>query len=265
MQQLVKTHCQREARCTEKTCPPLCAKYKDTYRRTKNETKSVVCKLTDDELRNAGSSLAVAFSDLSLIEGEEKEMKQQYSAKKAEKEAQIAKLAALVRAGQEMRDVSCETITDYVNATVYTIRKDNKETIESREMRDDERQRHMDFLSAIDAEREAKVDAEKKAKAEAKKKPAEKGKDETAEPKPNEGKGPDPVVESPAVPDDDQLRGLFLKAVSVFKKAGRVGSATAMRKMKLTQPQALLLLALMETDGLVSAADGEGVRTLTVT
>jgi hypothetical protein len=237
----VKDHCQREKRCSKKKCPENCKDYRDTHIRRRKEKKDLLCELTPKELQENADALARAFEDLQLAEADEKEMKKQFAASKSELEAKIAKLAALQRAKKEMRAVAIEITTDYGKKTVAAVRQDTGATVEERKLNKDEEQRHMDFMEQIDAERKAAQAAKKK-----------------------KGKGGDKKQQTPneANPTDDELRGLFGKAIAVFKKAGTVKTAILIRRMKLTQLQAIRLLELMEGEGLVTPAKPGGGRDL---
>ena len=71
-------------------------------------------------------------------------IKKEYGAKIAGKEARINELSGTIRAKSETRIVKCEREFLYGSGLVMEIRTDTKETMNTREMRDDERQQELE-------------------------------------------------------------------------------------------------------------------------
>jgi len=102
------------------------------------------CQLTNDELISRGNELAEASAEAGTLEDTLASIKKEFAAKIAGKEARINELSGTIRAKSETRIVKCEREFLYGEGLVMEIRADTKETIKSREMRDDERQQELE-------------------------------------------------------------------------------------------------------------------------
>jgi len=97
-------------------------------------------QLTEDELKQDGKELADSFKRKNAIEAEMETFKAQKKAEVTQCEGDIAKNAALVSAGKEMRMVDCEVTLDF-NAGKRTVaRIDNGIIVNERKLNDDEKQ-----------------------------------------------------------------------------------------------------------------------------
>ncbi len=103
-------------------------------------TKSLPVKLTDTEILQYGKDLARAYAEKARVEAELDAIKDDYKGKTSEQAAQIGKLSGRVHSGIETREVECEEVKNWNSMTVVTTRLDTFETIESRPMREDEKQ-----------------------------------------------------------------------------------------------------------------------------
>lgn len=147
--QPVRDHCLKASRCSvEGDCPENCDTYKDNHVRTKRETRSLPCTLSDVELREKGDQLAQAFNDVEVAESQEKAMKSQFKAKKEELQARLSRLSSLIQSKTEMRDVEVVKQTDFKKDEnhVTETRLDTSKVLTTRDLTDEERQRHLDFM-----------------------------------------------------------------------------------------------------------------------
>ena len=103
-------------------------------------TKALPVKLTDDEVLQYGRDIARAYGDKARIESEFDSVKADYKGKISEQESIVEKLSPRVHSGIETRDVECEEVKNWTAATVRVTRLDTHEVIESRPMREDEKQ-----------------------------------------------------------------------------------------------------------------------------
>ena len=106
-------------------------------------TKPLPVKLTEYEITSYGRDLARAYSERERISGELDSIKQDYKGKIAEQDATIGKLSGRVNSGIETRDIECREEKNWTKATVTVTRLDDMEVIESRPMREDEKQQEM--------------------------------------------------------------------------------------------------------------------------
>jgi hypothetical protein len=110
-------------------------------------TELLRCDFTPDEWAESARQLATATRLRSELEQEKKEIDSQYKAKIEEQIGRASKLAALLGAGYEMRNVPCEIIVDKPEPGQATIvRQDTGEIVRTRPMTDMERQAVLDFM-----------------------------------------------------------------------------------------------------------------------
>jgi phosphoribosylaminoimidazole (AIR) synthetase len=100
----------------------------------------LVCDLTPTEIREAGESMAEAVESGQRLEEELKQVKQEYKFKIDSSVAEINRLSNLIRARKERRTVDCEEVFNYDDGSVRVVRQDTMDTVEEREMNDNERQ-----------------------------------------------------------------------------------------------------------------------------
>ena len=103
-------------------------------------TKALPCKLTETEILQYGRDMAHAMSERDRVQAEFDSVKQEYKARIEEQSANINKLSGRVNSGIETRDVACEEVKDWTDGVVTIQRLDTYETVESRPMREDEKQ-----------------------------------------------------------------------------------------------------------------------------
>lgn len=107
---------------------------------TRKVTKALPCKLTDAEMFQYGKDVGHAFAERERIKGEFDAVKQDYKGKIEEQSAQIGKLSGRLHSGIETRDVACIEVKNWTHGTFTVTRTDTDEIIESRPMREDEKQ-----------------------------------------------------------------------------------------------------------------------------
>lgn len=105
--------------------------------------QSLKCKLTKDELLQAGTDLARNLDCQREVEEEKKAFVDGCKAKLAGLEADATQLQAKVRDKAEYRRVDCVEIHNRKEKTVVKKRLDTKEELEKRDMNFDERQMKM--------------------------------------------------------------------------------------------------------------------------
>lgn len=110
-------------------------------------TELLRCDFAPDEWAESARQLATATRLRAELEQEKKEIDSQYKAKIEEQIGRASKLAALLGAGYEMRNVPCEINVDKPEPGQATIvRRDTGEIVRTRPMTDMERQAVLDFM-----------------------------------------------------------------------------------------------------------------------
>jgi hypothetical protein len=108
---------------------------------TRTETRVLPVKLTDEELRERGDSLAAVIQNMNTEDRRQVDMKAQMKARLAELDAKKTQLAITISRREEERDVTVDVYHNYEALKVETVRRDTGETINRREMTQDELQR----------------------------------------------------------------------------------------------------------------------------
>ncbi len=108
-------------------------------------TKPMPVKLTDAEVLKYGRDAARAVADRTRIEAEFDSVKADYKSKIGEQTAIIGKLSPRIHSGIETRDVECEEVRNWTKGTATVTRMDTGEVVESRPMREDEKQMEVTF------------------------------------------------------------------------------------------------------------------------
>ena len=104
------------------------------------ETRTLPVKLTDKELKDRGRQLAaVEFERKATIE-EKKKILADYNEQLKVIDGKLEKLATAVKEKAEPREVPIEYRKDVAKNTMFTIRTDTDEVIESRPLDDFDRQ-----------------------------------------------------------------------------------------------------------------------------
>ena len=114
---------------------------------TTRVTKALPVNLTDDEVLKYGRDIARAHAERDNIASRAKSVAKDYASKVSEQDAIIGKLSPRVHSGIETRDVECEEIKNWTAATVTITRLDTGEVIESRPMREDEKEMQLSVAS----------------------------------------------------------------------------------------------------------------------
>ena len=126
---------------------------------TRKVTKPLPCHLTDEEVLKYGREVARATTERDRIASEAKSVAKDYASKVAEQNAIVGKLSPRIHSGIETRDVECVEVKNWTKLTVSVTRQDTGEVIESRPMREDEKQAELTLTEADD---KATADEEKK-------------------------------------------------------------------------------------------------------
>lgn len=90
--------------------------------------------LTDKEIREAGSSLAMLYAQISTLEDDKKTSASDFKARIDAASAQATVQSNLIRNGYDYKDIDCEEIWDYDEKVVSVVRLDTGEQIRSRIM-----------------------------------------------------------------------------------------------------------------------------------
>jgi len=102
--------------------------------------KSLSCKLSQEELLEAGSKLASTIQDIAAEEDKQQSIKSEMKAKLAELEAKRTQLAIRVQRKEEFRMVEVEREFDFEAGMYRETRSDTGEVILEREITEEERQ-----------------------------------------------------------------------------------------------------------------------------
>lgn len=106
----------------------------------KTETRTLACKLTEDELRKAGRDLAATVQDMTQEEGRQESIKSGLKAKITELSSRRDRLAGLIARGEDYREVEVIVQITDDGLQVQEIRKDTNEVFSTRIPYDKERQ-----------------------------------------------------------------------------------------------------------------------------
>jgi hypothetical protein len=114
---------------------------------SRDVTKPLPVKLTDEEILKYGRDCARAKADRDNLVSEAKSVAKDYAAQVAEQDAIVAKLAPRINSGKETRDVVCVEVRNWNTGRVSVTRTDTNELIEDRPMKEDEKQREMAIVA----------------------------------------------------------------------------------------------------------------------
>lgn len=101
----------------------------------------VLCKLTTTETVERGQELARQEEKYQRIDTEKKSVAKRFTGELEEAGMEIARLAGIITAGKEPRQIECEIVADPVRLVIAYVRTDTGEEVESRPMTAEERQR----------------------------------------------------------------------------------------------------------------------------
>jgi len=107
--------------------------------------QALKCKLSQEEILQAGEGMANAQKELLEIEDELASIKAQFKSKVECATALIKKNANLIRDKFQLRAVECQRVFDYDEGIVTEFRTDTGDAIASRPMTDDELQMEMEM------------------------------------------------------------------------------------------------------------------------
>jgi len=103
-------------------------------------SKDLPCVLSDDEWHARASDLAACIDDIANEEGRQANLKSQMKAALAELDARKHRLASVVRAGVEYREVTVELRAEWAAGVAVEVRTDTGESMSTRALTDSERQ-----------------------------------------------------------------------------------------------------------------------------
>ena len=133
----------------------------------RHEQRHLAVQLTAGEMLARGQELANTIHEIAVEESRLVTLKTQAKARLEELSGRHERLASVVRAREEYRDVVVEVVFDYDAHHVRTVRPDTGEVVDQRAMTDDERQRRLfpddDTPEASEASGEGDGDAEPRA------------------------------------------------------------------------------------------------------
>ena len=118
-------------------------------------TRSLSCKLTDDELRAIGRNMAHEVELAQAAENNKKSVQAQFKATIEAHMANISLASKKINTGVEYREIECDIVFDYDLGIRYLQRRDTGETVESRLLTKEEKQRSFSFAGELDASVEA--------------------------------------------------------------------------------------------------------------
>ena len=101
----------------------------------------VLCKLTTTETVERGQELDRQEEKYQRIDTEKKSVAKRFTGELEEAGMEIARLAGIITAGKEPRQIECEIVADPVRLVIAYVRTDTGEEVESRPMTAEERQR----------------------------------------------------------------------------------------------------------------------------
>ena len=200
---------------------------------SKNITKPLPCKLTDGELLGYGRDVAAGYATVQRLESELDGIKQDYKGKITVQEATIGSRTGCIASGSETRDVKCVEVKNWTDGTVVITRLDTAEIIESRPMREDEKQQECFSEEEL-----------------------------SAGSKPNAGQ-----IQVPGMTmiHDKPTDAVIKQANETITEASRAGVSVIQRRMKVGGAEAQRIMDELESRGIVGPATDEGgVRELLI-
>ncbi len=120
--------------------------------KTKRHNMSLVCKLTDEEIRDRGFEAGQLDQEVQDLEAEFDEAKKLHKAEVNSNENRRRLLLREIRTKQTTRPVECEIEPDFLNLQVRTTRLDTGELVHERPMSEDEKQGRLIEMGVEDAE-----------------------------------------------------------------------------------------------------------------
>jgi len=106
----------------------------------KNIKEHLKCVLTEEEIKEAGASLARKYSEITDLEEQKKSVVSDFKAQIDSATAMASVLARRIQNGYEYRNVDCEEQYDFNEKEIRVVRLDTGEIFKSRPMTPDELQ-----------------------------------------------------------------------------------------------------------------------------
>lgn len=118
-------------------------------------SKSLLCKLTDEQRKDFGIKLATTLEEVQRVEEEKKRNADHYKDRIGGLQATADELRRKVSTGQEWRDVECTVEFDDPTPGIKSVvRIDNGEVVETKAMTDADKQ----FVLALDEPDDGSID-----------------------------------------------------------------------------------------------------------
>lgn len=122
----------------------------------KTETKKLMCQLSEQELLERGNEMAKTYMQVAALDLEKKRI----TAKIKPLDERIEALVVIIDTKEEERSVACEWHPDFALGIKKLRRLDTYEVIDTREIRDFERQQQLDLETGSQVDEELEPDAE---------------------------------------------------------------------------------------------------------
>jgi hypothetical protein len=143
---------------------------------SKQETRSLLCPLSDEDLKLRGHNLAAAVKELEEVEAEKKQAVSEFGVRIKALDERIQSLAVVVKARHEARPITCEWRGDGKTGTMKLYRLDTDTVIDTRAMTVEEKQGTLNFSSSAKKAEDAKNAAAANGNGEKKAAPKKNGK-----------------------------------------------------------------------------------------
>lgn len=100
--------------------------------------------MTESEFAQKGKDAAKLQREIEVLDNKLKAAKDEHKAETGVRESELGTILSTIRRGKEDREVECEEVMDFEKGTVEYFHKG--ELMESRTMRNDERQASMNII-----------------------------------------------------------------------------------------------------------------------
>jgi hypothetical protein len=111
-------------------------------------TRNLVCELTQEEFNDRASQLAALAGRKAELEQEQEVVKAGWKKREADIKSDWNHLSRVVGRREEVREVTCEAVGDYLTRRVTVYRRDTGLVVEERAMTEHELQANFDFSGA---------------------------------------------------------------------------------------------------------------------
>jgi len=126
---------------------------RDERDRDKYETRELFCQLTSDELLDFGKKMAERDREIAVLESKIDALKLNAKALRGEADRlglDRSRLAIAIDSGQEPRDVECMWREPDDGFVMELVRLDTEDVVDTRAMKESEKQRALDFVNSDD-------------------------------------------------------------------------------------------------------------------